>query len=68
MFDEFITMSGKGKSAPEALATPIGAGATASPTKVSISDTETYENKKKFILYKVVVAVGGRQFFIFRCV
>lgn len=59
-------MSGKGKSPQEGLVAPMGAGATASPTKVSISDTETYENKKKFILYKVVVAVGGRQFFIFR--
>jgi len=57
-------MSGKLKGAPEGI--PHPGGASASPTKVSISDTETYENKKKFILYKVVVAVGGRQFFIFR--
>ena len=59
-------MSAKVKAGPDAAMNAGIAGATASPTKVSISDTETYENKKKFILYKVVVAVRGREFFIFR--
>jgi len=59
-------MSAKVKTGPDAAMNAGIAGATASPTKVSISDTETYENKKKFILYKVVVAVRGREFFIFR--
>jgi len=65
-------MSTKGKTSAHygsSASTEAGAAGksnSSSPNKVVISDTETYENKKKFILYKVVVAVGGRQFFIFR--
>ncbi|GAB1610044.1 serine/threonine-protein kinase Sgk1-like isoform X4 [Argonauta hians] len=37
-----------------------------SPTSASISDTQTWEKDKKYVVYKVVVNSAGRTWFIFR--
>ncbi|XP_013404642.1 serine/threonine-protein kinase Sgk1 [Lingula anatina] len=34
--------------------------------QVAISDTETWEKDKRFTVYKVLVSVGGKKWFIFR--
>jgi len=35
-------------------------------TTVSVDDSETWVESKRFTVYKVVVRIQGRQFFIFR--